>query len=582
MADEGSTEQDQASDEDIASQVSKIIEGITAEGDLVLPENCTPQLLLALSKEVISQKNPAVKNPSFDMCTSGLKEIPSRAFSGTGCEMIRLPSSLQSVSEGALLGCPVLCEISFCSKLQKSTWEQLIGALEASFKEEPRTIALVLSRYFDEQEAKWLVDSLRGRFIAGLQVDFSELSFVPAKALSDCLCVGEICFSHTLRAIGRAAFSGCANLTRISFIDCGIQRKQWREIFGALRSHSMLDIMLPPGMEQQEFEEFAEELTASNMKDVNVYIQKAAFTQIPDETFSGCTALRNIEISPRITSVGPHAFDDCPALRGIYTDCGIEIALWRQLVASTERLPGVRFVLPVGVTTQEVADLITALRESDAQDIGVDLQQTQIENIPAGFFADCWALGLVCLPYGFKKIGEGVFKECRNLNFIYSPEPLDEERWCELLRAAGDVFGVNVRVPDKTREEDLKPFANALRKNPAFLVQIDMRGANIRSIPNGTFADCKSVIKFSIPAKVEKIGQGAFLGCTNLSEAGVLMVDLHNWCTDPECTAKIPTNRLSRVILKGNAVYKGRRLSAESEKKILSKVQDAQMGFRGK
>ena len=582
MADEEITRQNQMSEEDIASQVNAIIDNISPHGDLVLPEDATPQLLLALSKEVINRKLPASREIIFDMHSSHLSEIPDGVFAGMNTKIIPMPPNLQTVGVGAFLGCPELCEFVIYSKLQKSTWEQLICALEASYKENPRTIVLMLSCDSDEEEVRWLTEVLKTSDIRGLMIDFCVVPFVPAKALSGCLSVSELCFSPQLRGIGRGAFSGCANLKRIRFIDKGIQRKQWRAIFTALKSYQLLDIMLPRGMSQEEFEDFAEELTASNMKSVNVYTDNTAVTQIPDGTFAGCAALRNITIMPAIRSVGAHAFDDCHALRGIYTAEGLSGDLWKQLVAATETLSGVRFVLPVGAKIQEAADLVSALRQSDARDIGVDLQQTDIKTIPDEFFADCWALGTVCLPYGVNKIGESVFKGCRNLNFVYSPQVLDETGWCEVLRATGDVFGVNIRVPDITDTEGLKPLSDALRKNSSTLVQIDMRGVNVRSIPDGTFADCKSVIKFLLPAKLEQIGQGAFLGCTNLSEAGVLLADMNDWYTDPDCTDKIPATRLSRVILKGGAVYKDKRIPPEIEKRILAKVGDESMGFTGK
>lgn len=111
---------------------------------------------------------------------------------------------------------------------------------------------------------------------------------------------------------------------------------------------------------------------------------------IDDNAFQGCTSLESIYLQPTITSVGNHAFAQCPALTAI------------DLSSVTELGNG-------------VFDGCSSLREVTLSD--------QLANLPEETFRNCSALQSINLPATVNAIGHRAFNGS-NLYFINLPAAL--------------------------------------------------------------------------------------------------------------------------------------------------------------
>ena len=128
-------------------------------------------------------------------------------------------------------------------------------------------------------------------------------------------------------------------------------------------------------------------------------------TSIGDEAFSGCRALKSIELPDSVTSMGVNSFAGCESLKNI------QVSLEQPVFAVID---GVLF-------NKAERSLICypAGKQEEAYEVPQGIQQ-----IKSGAFAGCSSLTIIELPDSVTSIGDGAFAECSFLTIIELPDGL--------------------------------------------------------------------------------------------------------------------------------------------------------------
>ena len=200
-------------------------------------------------------------------------------------------------------------------------------------------------------------------------------------------------------------------------------------------------------------------------------------TQIGEDAFKGCTALREVRLPEGLTEIKSGAFYGCRGLRKI------------TLPESLSAIGELAFCYCGGLSEISLPDGL--------QKIGMQA------------FYGCESLFWIHIPEGISMIDERTFSGCRSLTEVRLPESLT--LICE--GAFSDCVSLpDIRIPDGVSEIEMYAFTSC-------------EGLKEISLPDGvteieyhTFYACKALSRIKLPKGLTKIGEGAFRGCTDLCQ----------------------------------------------------------------
>jgi hypothetical protein len=150
-----------------------------------------------------------------------------------------------------------------------------------------------------------------------------------------------------------------------------------------LNGELITELVIPDGVTSIGADAFAER---DNITSVTI---PDSVTSIGNTAFKGCDGLTSVTIGNGVTSIGDRAFEGCSNLTSVTIPASV-IKLCEAAFNSCWLLESVTF-------------------EEDSQ----------LEELEAGVFADCFKLKEIHLPKGVKKIG--VYMNCASLNSIHIP-----------------------------------------------------------------------------------------------------------------------------------------------------------------
>jgi len=175
-------------------------------------------------------------------------------------------------------------------------------------------------------------------------------------------------------------------------------------------------------------------------------------TTIGDYAFSGCTGLKEINMSNNITSIGSYAFNGCGSIKSI------------TLPQKLQNMGIFAFNSCTSLENISIPSDVTSISEKT--------------------FNNCTSLVSVVLPEGIRTLGASSFRGCSSLENINLPDSITF-----IGEFSFSVCGnlVNPKLPK-----------------------------GLKSLEKASFKDCSSITSIDIPENVDTIGEKAFLNCTNL------------------------------------------------------------------
>ncbi len=168
-----------------------------------------------------------------------------------------------------------------------------------------------------------------------------------------------------------------------------------------------------------------------------------------------------------------------------------------------------------------------------------------VETIGDFAYCGCWSIDNIILPEGVTSIGEYSFYNCSSSNSIFIPSTLktigSAAFWnCPSITAVS--VAPSNRVYDSRDDCDaiIRKASNAL----IFGCQSTLIPTSIQKIGNAAFLGCSNLTGIIIPENIVEIGSSAFANCTELSS-----IDIPATVTTIGQTAFSNCSSLTKVIL---------------------------------
>ena len=330
------------------------------------------------------------------------------------------------------------------------------------------------------------------------------------------------------------AFNGFVTLSNIAEILSGFTQEETIIVTGEVTSADIAKIK-----------------NAINQCNYNINLdltKVTGLTELPENSFYGCSNLKTISLPATVASIGETSFLNCYNLENIIVDPnnnkyesdeGVLFAKNKDtLVCCPKRKKGT-YVIPEGVvnvvnnafrgcselTNVKIASSVKTLGISAFEQSGITeiaIPKT-VESIGVNQFRECWNLNKVSLPDNITQIEYGMFYGCGQLENISIPDSVSyigerafyECRSLKEIIIPSGVSSINdytfenctsltkVVIPDTVSRIGSSAFENTK------LNKIDIPNS-VTSIRDYAFRDCDSLETVTIPASVQSIGYLAF------------------------------------------------------------------------
>ena len=343
------------------------------------------------------------------------------------------------------------------------------------------------------------------------------LAFLNAAGLT------RITLQETITRVGVGAFLGCSGLEEIvlpesvtavesyAFAECtGVRRVAWgqgirRVGVGAFSGcASLAGITLPAQVGRVEEQTFDQ---CSGL--TSVAFGGNAVTNIGSSAFSGCKRLTDLALPDSVTKVGSWAFSECVGLTGIeipaaVTDIG-DCAFFGcvRLSAITVDPANANYSSRDGVLFNRDG---TSLIRCPGGKSGPYVIPSGTVNLADEAFLDCYGATRIGLPASIAHLGANVFEGCKSLTAIEA-DPANAAYASQEGVLFSLTLGTLVRYPPG-------------KTGVSFTVPSGVTG-----LDDGAFEGCSSLTEITIPAEVNKIGENVFDGCDALES---IQVDENN------------------------------------------------------
>ncbi|KAL3932849.1 MAG: hypothetical protein SGBAC_010661 [Bacillariaceae sp.] len=233
-----------------------------------------------------------------------------------------------------------------------------------------------------------------------------------------------------------------------------------------------------------------------------VFSSSSGVQSIPNNAFSHCLALKDVEIPSTVKAIGDFAFHRCASLTEVefpkgldtiginsFSACGFThlsipgslSVIEESAFAGCMSLLDLELFNGLKVIGQDAFSLCSNLRH-------IDWFPSTVEVIGACAFSECNSLEAADLPKGLKKIGEYAFS-CASM--------LD-----------------SVAIPSSVEHIEENAFSGCRR------LEVLRLEPGLKTIGAGAFCQCPKLLRVSIPETVNKIGDNAFASCTSLRDVG--------------------------------------------------------------
>ena len=212
-------------------------------------------------------------------------------------------------------------------------------------------------------------------------------------------------------------------------------------------------------------------------KGLQSFVMTDHVTSVADNTFAGCSELRDVVMSRQLTSIPKGMFNECYALESVVIPEGVR-EIGENAFRYCENLRSI--VLPSG-----------------------------LKSISDGAFLECGALKCVYLPPTLESIGDAAFMGCRTLVSLDVPD--------SVTSIGRNAFHRCLKLRSIRMGKGMECFPSDIL-HPAPAVRSVVLGDNVRSIEKETFRNWHRLTDVVLPESLSTIGECAFEGCSSLRE----------------------------------------------------------------
>lgn len=331
------------------------------------------------------------------------------------------------------------------------------------------------------------------------------IKYLGVRMFRNCSSIASITLPSTLKRVN-SAFVGCTGLTTLSFPD------ELTEIGSQEGCTGLTTLTIPAGVTINDFK--CTNCTALT----NINLKGSVGTEIPANAFSGCTALKSINLFESITTIGNNAFKDCTSLTQLTMPASL--ASIGEYAFQNTGLTGVALQRNLTLIGKYAFDGCAELASITFSPNVTEIKEYTFNNcsklkditLPNGLiyikdyaFNGCASLGKVTIPGGVQNISPGAFKNSGLTEIIL------KEGVMSLSNNSFDGCLLLKKVTFPTTMKTIGGFSNTGIKEIAFAA-----GAAPEAIGDYAFLNCDSLSTITLPNSIKSIGQGAFYDCDTL------------------------------------------------------------------
>ena len=318
---------------------------------------------------------------------------------------------------------------------------------------------------------------------------YYQITDIPENAFKDCSILTAICIPSTVMWINSDAFSGCANLSSITFAEGSQLGNIGERAFE--NCISLTEISIPATV----YSIGADAFKNCGLTEISI---PASMTSIGDGVFSGCNKLASVTfaVGNQLTGIGSSLFNSCSALTEITIPADVTSI-------GDDAFAGCSNLASVTMPSNNPPSLGT--------DVWSGIKSGATINIPSGALSayvdagwDTWFT-----------IGESTVPTSRQIWYTTSSGNAFSG-WNNWISAPTS----NVKPEGKDYYIATFPYDLAEIPGHGFYFCKDLTSivipSSVTSIGESAFSDCSSLSSVKIPESVISIGDGAFWRCTSL------------------------------------------------------------------
>lgn len=294
---------------------------------------------------------------------------------------------------------------------------------------------------------------------------FSNLKYIESYAFAYNSSIVEVTLPASLSEIKDNAFKGCSSIKKINLSACSNISRIWQYAFANCKN---LDT-----------------ITFATFTSTNDMAVKLA---INDYAFSGCIALKTLNLPENLGTLDSYAFKGCTALTTVNFVANAKFITPETTEGGTDPAP----------EAYDPAGLVTTIGD--------------------GAFMDCTSLTTITLPYFIARIGNSAFENCTALATFTTMDGADKKT--AALRTIGDraFFGnTSLNNVDVNTTKGVNTIGVSAFENCGQLATINLSG--VTRFAEGVFRNAKALKSVTMSASASiYVGQEAFRNCVTLSD----------------------------------------------------------------